>query len=55
MELSTIPWRVFFAELSSQPLGALEIWLRHWRFTNEGVLCADPQAPAAAEFLLEEN
>jgi len=54
MELSLIPWRVFFAALKDQQRGVLEMWLGRWRFTNEGVLRADAPSLGAAELLLKK-
>jgi hypothetical protein len=42
MEVSIISWRVFFESLNKQQSGTLELWLRRWLFTNEGVILADP-------------
>ena len=41
MELSIIPWQVFFDALHKQQSGTLEFWLRSWLFSNEGVMLAD--------------
>lgn len=46
MEISIISWRVFFKTLSEQQPGTLELWLRRWLFTNEGVILADPSLAA---------
>ena len=43
MDASLIPWQVFFDALKKQNPGTLELWLRHWLFTNEGVIEADPR------------
>ena len=40
MEFSLIPWRVFLEALTKQRPGTLEVWLRRWLFTNEGVIVA---------------
>lgn len=49
MELSIIPWRVFFEALKDQQRSVVEMWLGRWRFTNEGVLREDPSSPRATE------
>ena len=41
MNISVIPWQVFLDALLKQQPGTLEIWLRRWLFTNEGVIMAD--------------
>ena len=41
MELSTIAWQVFLDALQKQQPGAVELWLRSWLFSNEGVMLAD--------------
>ena len=41
MELSIIPWQVFLDALHKQQSGTLELWLRSWLFSNEGVMLAD--------------
>ena len=38
MKISVIPWHVFFKALKKQHPSALENWLRHWLFTNEGII-----------------
>lgn len=38
MELSIIPWQVFLDALHKQQSGTLELWLRSWLFSNEGVM-----------------
>lgn len=37
MKKLLIPWHVFRAALEGQDSEALEHWLDHWGFTNEGV------------------
>ncbi len=41
MKISVIPWHVFIDALLKQQPGTLEVWLRRWLFTNEGVIMAD--------------
>jgi hypothetical protein len=41
MELSIIPWQVFLDALHKQQSGTLELCLRSWLFSNEGVMLAD--------------
>lgn len=41
MEMPVIPWNVFLDALKKQQPGTLELWLRRWLFTNEGVVAAD--------------
>jgi hypothetical protein len=53
MELSIIPWRVFFEALKDQQRSVVEMWLARWRFTNEGVLRDSPSL-GAAELLFEK-
>lgn len=38
MEFPVIPWKVFLDALQHQQPGTLELWLRRWWFTNEGVM-----------------
>jgi hypothetical protein len=45
MELSIIPWQVFLDALHKQQPGALELWLRSWLFSNEGVMLANDSFP----------
>jgi hypothetical protein len=40
MNISIIPWHVFLDALKKQQPGTLELWLRRWLFTNEGVILA---------------
>ena len=54
MELSIIPWRVFFEALKDQQRSVVEMWLGRWRFTNEGVLRADPPSRRATELAFEK-
>jgi hypothetical protein len=44
MEISIIPWEIFRATLKKQQPRTLDAWLRHWLFTNEGVIWAGQQA-----------
>jgi len=37
MTFSLIPWFVFLDALKKQSPATLEVWLRRWLFTNEGV------------------
>jgi len=53
MELSIIPWRIFFDALKDQQRSVVEMWLGRWRFTNEGVL-RDSPALGVAEFSLKK-
>ena len=41
MELSIIPCQVFIKTLHKQQSGTVELWLRSWLFSNEGVMLAD--------------
>jgi len=41
MEFPVIPWKVFLEALEHQQPSTLELWLRRWLFTNEGVIMAD--------------
>jgi hypothetical protein len=43
MDISLIPWNVFLDALKKQRPGTLELWLRQWLFTNEGVIDVDEQ------------
>jgi hypothetical protein len=38
MELPMIPWAIFLDALRHQQASTLELWLRRWWFTNEGVI-----------------
>jgi hypothetical protein len=38
MKKSLIPWHIFRDALESQDADALEHWLDHWGFTNDGVV-----------------
>ena len=38
MEFPIIPWTTFLDALQHQQPGTLELWLRRWLFTNEGVI-----------------
>lgn len=42
MEISVIPWHVFIDALKKQQPSTIELWLRRWLFTNEGVILANP-------------
>lgn len=46
MEIPVIPWRLFFDALRKQQANAVELWLRHWLFTNDGAILADQRASA---------
>jgi hypothetical protein len=54
MDLSVIPWRIFFEALKDQQRSVVEMWVGRWRFTNEGVLRADPSSLGATELLFEK-
>ena len=43
MDIPLFPWNVFLDALKKQQPGTLELWLRRWLFTNEGVIVADQQ------------
>jgi len=43
MDLSLIPWQVFLDALKKQQPSTVELWLRRWLFTHEGVIQADPR------------
>ena len=42
MDTPIIPWQLFFAELNAQQMNTIELWLRRWWFTNEGVILVEP-------------
>lgn len=46
MNTSLIPWKEFLDALKQQSPATLELWLRSWRFANEGVIEADPKFAA---------
>jgi hypothetical protein len=55
MRITIIPWEAFLDTLKKQQTGTLDTWLRHWIFTDEGVIFAAPekysapsQSPSAA-------
>jgi len=41
MDISVIPWHVFLDALKKQQPTTIELWLRRWLFTNEGVILAN--------------
>lgn len=41
MEFPVLPWKVFLDALQHQQPSRLELRLRRWLFTNEGVIMAD--------------
>jgi hypothetical protein len=41
IDISMIPWNIFLDALKSQSPETIETWLRHWLFTNEGVIVAN--------------
>lgn len=43
MDISLIPWHVFLDALKKQQSSTVELWLRRWLFTTEGVIQADPR------------
>ena len=43
MDIPLISWNVFLDALKKQQPSTLELWLRRWLFTNEGVIVADQQ------------
>jgi len=43
MNISVIPWQVFFEALNKQKPSTLEAWLRRWLFANEGVVMSMPK------------
>jgi len=43
MDIPLIPWNVFLDALKKQQPGTLELWLRRWLFTNEGVIVGDQE------------
>jgi len=43
MNICVIPWHVFLDALLKQQPQTLEIWLRRWLFTNEGVIMTRQQ------------
>jgi hypothetical protein len=46
MKISVIPWHVFIEALLQQEPSTLELWLRRWLFTNEGVIIAHEKLTA---------
>jgi hypothetical protein len=40
MKILFIPWDEFLEALKKQNPATLELWLRRWHFTNEGVILA---------------
>ena len=48
MNISLIPWHVFLDALTKQQPQTLELWLRRWLFTNEGVILAHHSLPMPA-------
>ena len=46
MKISVIPWHVFIEALLQQEPGTVELWLRRWLFTNEGVIIAHEKIAA---------
>ena len=46
MDFSVIPWHVFLDALKQQQPTTLEIWLRRWWFTNEGVILVSHRGAA---------
>lgn len=44
MNISLIPWNTFLDALKKQQPSTVDIWLRRWLFTNEGVILADHRA-----------
>ena len=46
MNISVIPWQVFLDALQKQQPKGVELWLRRWLFTNEGVIMAQAQTAA---------
>jgi hypothetical protein len=46
MKISVIPWHVFTEALLQQEPSTLELWLRRWLFTNEGVIIAHEKIAA---------
>jgi hypothetical protein len=43
MAKSTIPWHIFLAALTAQSPATICNWLQRWRFSNYGVLLAEPE------------
>lgn len=43
MNISVIPWHIFFDALKKQQASTLEVWLRRWLFANEGVIISMPK------------
>jgi hypothetical protein len=41
MDISIIPWQEFLHALRKQQPAQIQLWLRRWLFTNEGVILAD--------------
>lgn len=44
MTITLIPWHVFLDALKKQSSSNLEMWLRCWLFTNEGVIIAQARS-----------
>ncbi len=43
MNFSLISWNEFREALKQRQSSNLQLWLRRWKFTNEGVILADPR------------
>jgi hypothetical protein len=43
MDISIIPWTEFLDALRKQQPSQVQLWLRRWLFTNDGVILADHQ------------
>jgi len=48
MDLSVIPWRIFFEALKDQQRSVVEMWVGRWRFR------AAPSSLGATELLFEK-
>jgi len=49
MNISLIPWQVFLEALQKQQPSAVELWLRNWLFTNEGVIMEQPEMASESQ------
>lgn len=43
MDMSIMPWQEFLDALRQQQPAQVQLWLRRWLFTNEGVILADDE------------
>ena len=48
MDISIMPWQEFLDALRNQQPAQVQLWLRQWLFTNEGVMLANDDMVGAA-------